>query len=134
MLRRFITQLRHKPKAVRDNIALGVAGSMTAVVVLAWVLVTPENISTVASEARKQPGTFATLFNQIKEQTATVVESVTAVKTAVDEEVAEEATPVATSSESASVENSTITSTSTQSGAIIRIATTTSASSTPSSE
>ena len=80
MIRRLINSLRRKPKAVRDNIALSVAGGATAVVALAWVLITPGNIATVVSDVDAAPGAFSTLFEQFRNQTAAVSDSLDTIR------------------------------------------------------
>ena len=78
MIRRWIQELRHKPKPVRDRVALSIAGSATAFVFLAWLYVTPGKLGEVATEVREQPGTFSLLFDRVREQTAAVVDGVNA--------------------------------------------------------
>lgn len=86
MLRRWIGSLRNKPKAVRDNVALSVAGGATALVALGWLFITPETVTTVASEVKEQPNAFSTLFGQLREQTAAVTDSFSNARQTVGEE------------------------------------------------
>lgn len=131
MLRRWVQKLRHKPKSVRDNIALGVAGSITAAILLAWVFVTPEKIGTVADSSEDRPGTFSLLFDRIKDQTASIADSFNSVVNVAEEQSADTSTP-----ENDSLATTTIATTSTTTAATasttatttirtVRIATTT---------
>lgn len=77
MLRHFIQKVRRKPKAVRDNIALGIAGSVTALVLGGWVLINNQTpLSGVAGEFSTKTGAFSGLINQIKDQAASAFSSV----------------------------------------------------------
>ena len=86
MVRRWIGSLRNKPKSVRDNVALSVAGGVTVLVVLGWLFVTPTTVTDVASEAKAQPSAFSTLFDQLRDQTAAVTDSFNEAKETVTEE------------------------------------------------
>jgi len=96
MLRRWVQELRHKPKPVRDRVALSIAGSATAFVFLAWLYVTPGKIGEVATEVREQPGTFSLLFDRVREQTAAVIDGVNAFNRDVAEDDEEVVAPTST--------------------------------------
>ena len=96
MIRRWIQELRHKPKPVRDRVALSIAGSATAFVFLAWLYVTPGKIGEVATEVREQPGTFSLLFDRVREQTAAVIDGVNAFNRDVAEDDEEVVAPTST--------------------------------------
>lgn len=68
MFGHLVRNLRRKPKAVRNNIALAVSGTVTVIVFAAWLVVTPEKVDSVAERAQASTGAFSGLFNQIKEQ------------------------------------------------------------------
>lgn len=125
MLRGLIQQLRYKPKHARDNIALTAAGSITAVVLVAWLVVTPERVSVVAEEVRAQPSSFALMIDKIKEQTAAVSNSMRefgeATETIGDELMATSSAPLQVAEPDFSGSSSTVLSTSSRA---IRIATT----------
>ena len=76
-MRQWLLKQRTKPKHVRDNIAFGFAGTVTAVALVGWLVLIPKddifenNVTTDNS-----PEAFSTFFNQIKEQVAGVRESV----------------------------------------------------------
>lgn len=76
MIKRFLRHLRQQPKGVRDNIALGVAITFTAVVVFGWMYSLPmkvaDRMSRIASGAQEKPG-FTALFGGIKDQVAGAV-------------------------------------------------------------
>lgn len=77
MLRHFIQKVRRKPKAVRDNIALGIAGATTALVLGGWVLINNQSpLSGVAGELSTKTGAFSGLIGQIKDQAASAFSSV----------------------------------------------------------
>jgi hypothetical protein len=75
MIGNLFSKIRRKPKHVKDNIAFASASVVTVAVFLVWVLNVPnELINETKSESEKvQP--FTTLFNQIKEQVASVGDS-----------------------------------------------------------
>ncbi|MCA9358468.1 hypothetical protein KC902_04370 [Candidatus Kaiserbacteria bacterium] len=79
MIKRFLRHLRQQPKGVRDNIALGVAVSFTAVVVFGWMYSLPMKIADrmerLASGNEEKPG-FTALFKGIKDQVAEVADAV----------------------------------------------------------
>lgn len=79
MLKRLLINIRQKPKPVRDNIALAIAGVFTAVVCTVWIFNAPSkysaSINNSQSEEDKSPG-FADIFSNIGQQFATVKESV----------------------------------------------------------
>lgn len=78
MLRRLIRNIRQKPKPVRDHIALGVAGIFTALIFTVWLYHTPAKFSSVAEDQKPAEDTsgFADLFGRMKDQWASVKESV----------------------------------------------------------
>ena len=134
MIRRWIQELRHKPKPVRDRVALSIAGSATAFVFLSWLYVTPGKLGEVATEVREQPGTFSLLFDRVREQTAAVVDGVNAFNRDAAENNEEIMVPTSTMSHT--LNTAAATSTTTASSSIpttnntraIRIATTTASS------
>lgn len=75
MIKRLLRNLRQKPKAVRDNIALGIAGVFTFIVGSFWLYNFPATHSlSTALEADDDPA-FSGLFSDFKEQVATIKES-----------------------------------------------------------
>lgn len=77
MLRHFIHAARRKPKAVRNNIALGVAGGVTTLVVGGWVLLQNQTpFTSVAGEISAQSGAFSGLIGQLRDQAAAALEAV----------------------------------------------------------
>jgi len=76
MIRSTLIKIRRKPKYVRDNIALGIAGTFTAAVFAVWFLNTPtEFLQKGAAVAEESPRAFSTFFQQIGKQFASVKES-----------------------------------------------------------
>jgi len=71
-----ITHLRKKSKAVKEQIALSVAGICTALVFTVWVMADPAGVSTIVVED-EQPGPFAGLLAQVREQIAGVRAAIT---------------------------------------------------------
>ena len=71
MLRKLIGNIRRQPKRTRDNVALGVASTVTFVVALVWVFNAPTMFSglTGVGETAKKEGGF---LDTISEQTAAV--------------------------------------------------------------
>ncbi len=72
MLISFLRHIRSKPKAVRNNYAMLLAGVFTAVVALVWGFTSLQmpavSIQTTAEETKSAP--FANLFGQLKDQLA----------------------------------------------------------------
>lgn len=65
MLKSFIIKLRHKPKAVRDQIALIVAITFTVGVLGIWIFSVPERFSSDAKDT--SPGIFSELKDSLTE-------------------------------------------------------------------
>jgi hypothetical protein len=75
MIKRLIRNIRQKPKAIKDNIALGIAGVFTAIVGSFWLYNFPTTHSLqIATEADETAG-FSGLFSDFKDQMATLKES-----------------------------------------------------------
>jgi hypothetical protein len=75
MIKRLIRNIRQKPKAVKNNIALGIAGVFTAVVSSFWLYNFPTTHSLkITTEADNMAG-FSGLFSDFKDQVATLKES-----------------------------------------------------------
>lgn len=76
-MRQWLLKQRTKPKHVRDNIAFGFAGTVTAVALVGWLVLIPkDDIFKSNMTTDNSPEAFSTFFNQIKEQVAGVRESV----------------------------------------------------------
>lgn len=72
-MRNFFQHIRRQPKAVRDNYALGIAGSFTSVVLLLWVVAFPDGGLLDAPEQEVEKLTpFSTLLSQSKEKLAEI--------------------------------------------------------------
>ena len=84
MVRRWIGSLRNKPKSVRDNVALSVAGELTALVVLGWLFVTPTTVTDVIAKQKRNQALFQ-LFGQLRDQTAAVTDSFCEAKAVTEE-------------------------------------------------
>lgn len=70
--------MRQKPKPVRDNIALGIAGVFTALVFSVWLYQVPSQIHAVSTPTKDDDSSaFTELFSSMKDQLATVKESTT---------------------------------------------------------
>lgn len=70
-MRNFFQHIRRQPKSVRDNYALGIAGSFTTIVVLLWVVAFPSEGLLDAPEPEVEKLTpFATLISESKERIA----------------------------------------------------------------
>jgi len=76
MLKKIIKNIRQKPKAVRDNIALGIAGVFTAMIVMVWAIDMPARYSEIQqNQADDESTSFFNLFSNFKEQLATAEEA-----------------------------------------------------------
>ncbi len=77
MIKRAILNLRHKPKPVRDRIALGIASGVTALVVMVWMYHLPTKLASITEKSQKsgEERGFASLFSEVGDQIATVKES-----------------------------------------------------------
>jgi hypothetical protein len=106
MIRRFLLYLRQKPKPFRDNVAVGVAVSFTAVVALIWSTGVPERFETIARtsiEASEQP-IFSQFSSKIGEQLAQVKQVVSATTEGANTSTGTEASPENNSLEESSGE------------------------------
>ena len=139
MFIKLIQTLRRKPKVVRDNIALGAAGSLTALVLVSWLVldgVTPVNVGGVVAEGEAGVGAFSTLFGEVRDQTASLGEVFSDWR-AQNEVVTEEPVSLDLPTLNAgpvSETTTTSTSTETETTRTIRIATTTSETQNPEPE
>jgi len=91
-MRKFLQSIYRKPKAVRDNYALAVAGLFTALVCVFWVtarLQSPIEGGAIASD-RTSP--FETLIKKSKEQLASVKAAVAEVPFEIEDSPAPTAT------------------------------------------
>ncbi len=70
MIKHLLKNIRKKPKAVRDNIAMGIAGTFTALVFSFWLYNVPEKFSAI--QENDNESSFFSLFSNIKEQAAVV--------------------------------------------------------------
>lgn len=79
MIKRILRNLRMKPKSVRNNIALGIAGTFTALVFSVWLYHFPNKITSLTefSQSNKNENTaeFTDFFGQVKDQIATLNEA-----------------------------------------------------------
>ncbi len=72
MLKQILKNIRKKPKSVRDNIAMSIAGGFTALVAIIWLYNLPTWYSEIEkkhSNNKEAPG-FSDLFGDFKEQFA----------------------------------------------------------------
>ncbi len=79
MIKRLLRNIRQKPKVVRDNIALGIAGMFTAIVFSIWVYHFPSKIAALTDSTQSDKGegspAFTDFFGEIKDQIATLNEA-----------------------------------------------------------
>lgn len=77
MIRRLLTNLRQKPKPVRDKIALGIAGSFTAAVFFVWIYQMSLG-SEAGSENQNgdEPRLISQFIDDVKGQVSAVTDSV----------------------------------------------------------
>jgi len=73
MIGTILARLRKKPPVVRQQIAFGAAGSITAVLLLVWITGarTGLNQMSPASDTNESPA-FSTLINQVRDQAANI--------------------------------------------------------------
>lgn len=70
---KLIQNLRRKPKAVRDNVALGVAGTVTTFVAFGWLVlggIPFGSLDGTVAERESGTGAFSTIVSGVREQTA----------------------------------------------------------------
>jgi hypothetical protein len=77
MLRKLIGTIRRQPKHTRDNVALGIASTVTFVVAAVWMLNAPATFSGMLGVDGGE-GQTANFFDKMSEQTAAVKEVFTA--------------------------------------------------------
>lgn len=70
-----IDKLRQKPKHVRDNIALGVAGTITSLVLVAWFVTSTDQLGEVVQSSKQGASAFSTFVSHAKNEVANVMES-----------------------------------------------------------
>lgn len=70
-----IEKLRQKPKFVRDNIALAVAGSVTSLVLAAWFVTSTDQLSEVVQSSKQGASAFSTFIGHAKNEVSSVVDS-----------------------------------------------------------
>ena len=93
-MRKLFQHIRRQPKQVRDNYALGLAGSFTSVVVLLWVVAFPDAGLLDAPQPEVEPvAPFAGLIEESKQRFADLKESFAAVTTTTTQAAAVNSTP-----------------------------------------
>jgi hypothetical protein len=70
-----IEKLRQKPKLVRDNIALGVAGSVTSLVLVAWFVTSTDKLVEVVETSKQGASAFSTFISHAKNEVSGVMET-----------------------------------------------------------
>lgn len=76
MFKKIIKNIRQKPKAARDNIALGIAGVFTAMIAIVWIIDMPARYDKIEQKhANDESPSFFSLFTDFKDQLATAKES-----------------------------------------------------------
>lgn len=78
MIRKTLLHLRQKPKSIRNNVAMGIAGAVTFMVFLVWASYIPERFSVLSSAPIANPdkAIFSNFFDLIGRQFANVGDSV----------------------------------------------------------
>jgi hypothetical protein len=76
MSRNVIQKLREKPKETKDAIALGAAGTVTALVFVVWITTTSHRFEQVVQGSKEGADSFSTFFNQAKEQMAAITNAI----------------------------------------------------------
>jgi len=73
MLKRLIKTIRRQPKARRDSIAMGIAGTFTAFVFMVWIYNVPSQMSSLSEEKETDSlPSFSHLFSEVKSQASAV--------------------------------------------------------------
>ena len=76
MIKRLLKTVRRQPKAVRDKIAMGLAGVFTALVATVWLYGSPDRFSASSElSTTESPPAFSQFFSNIGDQLAAVKES-----------------------------------------------------------
>jgi hypothetical protein len=89
MVVKVLRNLRTKPASVRERYALGIAGSITGVIALIWMLAlpgSPEESARRIAEQEQVARPFAALANGVGEQLASVRDSLNASQAAYEDE------------------------------------------------
>jgi hypothetical protein len=76
MLRKLIGTIRRQPKHTRDNVALGIASTVTFVVAAVWLVNAPATFSGMLGVDTQENQT-ASFFDKMSEQTASVKDAFT---------------------------------------------------------
>ena len=74
MSRNLIQRLRSKPKDTKNTIALSVAGVFTAFVFVVWVVASTADFGDVVSSSKEGAGAFSTFVNSMKNEVTSVRE------------------------------------------------------------
>lgn len=78
MLKRILRSIRQKPKPVRDNAAMLIAGAFTCMVFLLWAYHAPTKFSAAEKQGvqTESPSGFTDLFGRIGSQLGAITEAV----------------------------------------------------------
>jgi len=72
-MRNIFQHIRRQPKSVRDNYALGIAGSFTSIILLLWIVDFPsEGLLDALTEETAKLTPFTTLISESKEKLAEI--------------------------------------------------------------
>lgn len=75
MSQNIIQKLRQKPKGVRDNIAMSIAGVFTSLVLVVWFIGSTDKLGQVVESSKEGAGAFSTFIGHIKGEMASVADS-----------------------------------------------------------
>lgn len=109
-----------QPKGVRNNYALGLAGTFTGIVALIWVVTKAGSVPLPVDAVENAPSAFSTLIKETKEQAAAAQNALRDSMKANNESVATSTTDTApTPAEVAPVAEATTTSSTTASSTVV---------------
>ena len=97
MVKRLIRNMRKKPKSTRDSIAFGSAALFAFMVFSVWAYNTPDRLATVTTDSTRSTTNevagnagFSSLFSDLREQVASVVQSFETTASTEDLEITDE--------------------------------------------
>lgn len=130
MLKSLIISIRRKPKVVRDQAALAIAGGFTFIVFAIWIFSVPGRFTNV--ENTQSAGVFSSIREEIVTETSALSEATNELQAIIDAQTV--STTTTTSQQSATVTAPASTTRSDTEDWLIRLATTTTYSTTSSAE
>ncbi|MEK7639025.1 MAG: hypothetical protein AAB388_02595 [Patescibacteria group bacterium] len=73
MIKSFLQKLRQQPKHIRDQVALSVAGVVTAGVFLVWIVTIPSQLASRIETVDESANTFSSFIDDVTERSTSFV-------------------------------------------------------------